>query len=354
MAGAKSGAEKFYSIHPHLRRRWGKVGRKMGFDAKSVPALSRWRGQLRRRLKELLGYNTMQRAPLRPKIVDEIQCDGYTRQKVHIQTEPGVIMPMYVLIPDAASPPYSAVLCPHGHCAGGKIAVAGVRDNPEISQLIDEFNYDYGVQFARAGYIAFCPDARGFGERREESQRDNLIMSSCTEINNMAIPLGQTVTGMWTWDLHRLIDYVQGRRDCRKGGVGCAGLSGGGLQTLYASALDERIRCAVISGYFYGVLESLVDLYINCSCNYVPHLWEYVDMGDIGALIAPRPLLIETGTKDELNGASGVKNVKSQLRIARKAYRILGAGSRLAHDVFEAGHQWHGTEAIPWMKKWLV
>ncbi|MDK1032459.1 MAG: alpha/beta hydrolase family protein, partial [Planctomycetia bacterium] len=322
MAKAKGAPEKLYSMQPHLRRRWGKVGRKMALEAKDAPALRTWRGRLRRRLKELLGYNTMQRAPLRPKIVEEIQCDGYIRQKVHIQTEPGVIMPMYVLIPGADSPPYAPVLCPHGHCAGGKIAVAGVRDNPEISQLIDDFNYDYGVQYARAGFIAFCPDARGFGERREESQRGDLIMSSCREINNMAIPLGQTVTGMWTWDLHRLIDYVGTRKDCRDGGVGCAGLSGGGLQTLYASALDERIKCAVVSGYFYGVLESLVDMYINCSCNYVPHLWECIDMGDIGALIAPRPLLIETGTEDELNGTSGVRNVKSQLRITRKAYRI--------------------------------
>ena len=40
----------------------------------------------------------------------------------------------------------------------------------------------------------------------------------------------------------------------------------------------------------------------NCSCNYVPHLFEHVDMGDVGALIAPRPLLVETGTHDDLNG----------------------------------------------------
>jgi hypothetical protein len=85
----------------------------------------------------------------------------------------------------------------------------------------------------------------------------------------------------------------------------------------------------------------------------VPHLYETADMGDLGALIAPRPLLIETGSRDPLNGPGGVANVTSQVRITRKAYRLLGVPGRLAHDVFEGEHLWHGTEAIPWMQRWL-
>jgi hypothetical protein len=63
------------------------------------------------------------------------------------------------------------------------------------------------------------------------------------------------------------------------------------------TALYYRIKAAVISGYFYGYKQSLLEMPDNCSCNYVPHLWEKVDMGDMGALIAPRTLLIETGMK---------------------------------------------------------
>ena len=76
-------------------------------------------------------------------------------------------------------------------------------------------------------------------------------------------------------------------------------------------------------------------------------------MGDIGALIAPRPLLIETGTKDELNGDGGVANVTSQVEITGKAYRLLCAEGAIYHDVFEGEHQWHGKYAIPWLKKHL-
>lgn len=76
-------------------------------------------------------------------------------------------------------------------------------------------------------------------------------------------------------------------------------------------------------------------------------------MGDIAALIAPRPLLVETGTRDELNGASGVDNVLSQIHIIRKAYHLLGSEDLLKHDIFEGEHRWNGVEAIPWMQHHL-
>lgn len=340
----------------YLERRWDSTGRKLAFSAKTKEEWQVWRQETVGKLKELTGYVTMQKSPLNPKITEEVDCGDYVRQRVELQTEPEVIMPVYVLIPKNTKPPYPPVVNPHGHGSGGKYSPAGRRDIPAIAKAIKQYNYDYGVQYARAGFISFCPDARGFGERQEDivKKQGNILTQSCLYINQMAYPLGQTVTGMWTWDLHRLLDYVETREDCRKGKIGCAGLSGGGLQTLWASALDERIGCAVISGYMYGYKESLLDMHGNCSCNYVPHLWENVDMGDIGALIAPRPVLVETGTRDPLNGASGLANVKSQIEIIRNAFRLLSAEDKVKHDIFEGEHLWHGVEAIPWMKKWIV
>lgn len=343
-----------YQTHPYLRTRWDKVGRRLALRANTVAEWKAWRARTLRKLKSLTGYDTMERCPLKPKVTETIDCADHTRERVEIETEQGVIMTLYVLVPKKGKAPYPAVLAPHGHSSGGKYSPAGRRDIPEIAKQIEVYNYDYGVQLCRAGFIVFCPDARGFGERQEEYAKANLLSSSCQFINNMAYPLGQTVTGMWAWDLHRLTDYVITRPDADAKRLGCAGLSGGGLQTLWASAFDARIRCAVISGYLYGYKGSLLDLHANCSCNYVPHLYEYVDMGDVAALIAPRPLLIETGDKDPLNGASGVRNVTSQVAIIRRAYRLLGAEDHLYHDIFPGEHRWNGVHAIPWMKRWVV
>ena len=349
-----TGMDRSYKTHPYMQKRWAQVGRKLAFACNDRAEAAGWRAKTRRKLKQLTGYNTMLPADLEPKISEEVVFDDYVRQRVEIQTEPGVVMPLYVIIPRNLPGPFPAVLAPHGHGSGGKMSVAGCREIPEVADRIDFYNKDYGVQFARAGFIAFCPDARGFGERQEKAAESSILNSSCQYINNMGIPLGQTVTGMWAWDMHRLIDYVQSRGDCIPDRIGSAGLSGGGLQTMWASALDNRIRCAVISGYLYGYKESLLDRHTNCSCNYVPHLYEYVDMGDIAALIAPRPLLVETGTEDAHNGASGLANVRSQVRTIRKAYRLLETGRMVKHHVFEGPHRWNGAEAIPWMKRHLV
>ncbi|NLD44817.1 MAG: hypothetical protein GX657_15145 [Chloroflexi bacterium] len=339
---------------PYLRERWARVGRKQAFTATRVADWEIWREETRTVLRQISGYDTMIRTAPNPQVTGEEDMGSYVRQRVEITTEPGVIMTLYALLPKGGQAPYPVVIAPHGHGSGGKYAVAGVRLNPDLERTIDQHNYDYGVQFVREGFAVFCPDARGFGERQERASQGNLLASSCLWINNMAIPLGQTVTGMWTWDLHRLIDYVETRPDCDAARLGIAGLSGGGLQTLWASALDERVRCAVISGFMYGYKESLLDGHQNCACNYVPHLYETVDMGDIAALIAPRPLLIETGNRDGLNGASGLANVTSQLDIIRRAYALLGRPDAIYHDIFDGEHRWNGVQAIPWMKRHLI
>jgi dienelactone hydrolase len=346
----------YFTAQEYLERRFDREKGKLAFRAKTVEEWRSWHRRLENKLKALTGYDTMRTCPLLPRVTERVEKGTYIRERVEIQTEPGIIMPIYVLIPkERRSEKMPVVIAPHGHDSGGKITVAGCVEIQGVAERVKNYNYDYGVQFVREGFVVFCPDARGFGERREWTGQgeDKLFSSTCLQLNQMAYPLGQTVAGMWAWDISRLIDYVQSRKDCNPKKIGCAGLSGGGLQTLWAAALDRRISCAVISGYFYGYKESLLKLSNNCSCNYIPHLWEYVDMGDIAALIAPRPLLIETGTRDPLNGESGLKNVKSQYRIVKKAYALLNAKDRLAHDIFEGEHMWHGAKAIPWMKRWL-
>ncbi len=346
-----------YPALPALLARFDRASRGMGLRAQEPAELAAWQSDLRARLWAIIGLDTMRACPLDPQLDASEQRDGYTETRVVIAVEPDVRMPLYVLTPGDLRPGQRrpVILAPHGHSSAGKAAVVGHADTPELAQTIAQHNYAYGVQLVRAGYVVLCPDARGFGERREPVMMHDgdMLGSSCQVLNHMALPLGQTVTGMWTWDLMRLIDYAATRDDCDATQIGCAGLSGGGAQTLWLAALDERVRCAVVSGYFYGYKDSLLRLSTNCSCNYVPGLWQLADMGDIGALLAPRPLLVETGSADGLNGERGVLNVTEQLDITRQAYRLLGAEDRLAHSVFEGGHSWDGAAALPWLARWL-
>lgn len=350
-------SSKFYTAEPYFLKRFTDVGQKHKLVAKNLGEFMIWKNELRTKLRSLIGLNSMQNCDPNPMKIETIQMDGYTREKYTIQTEPGVIMPFYVLVPDGLKQGEKrpAVVAPHGHGSGGKMAVAGVTEGiPAMEETIKQHNYAYGISFVKAGFVVFCPDARGFGERREKYWQEEKYIgsSSCEYLNDMAMPLGQCVTGMWTWDLMRLIDYIQTRGEVDAERIGCAGLSGGGLQSLWVSALDDRIKCVVISGYFYGYKQSILES-MCCSCNYVAGLYELVDIGDIGAMILPRPILIETGDKDSLNGKDGLDNVLPQVNKLRMAASLFGKDNAVYHDVFPGEHRWNGVKALPWLKEHL-
>jgi len=326
------------------------------FKGTTSNELAEWQAESRELFKEILGFDTFEPCENRLFEISTEECEGYTRIKYVLQTEEKVYVPFFALIPSDIKPGEKrpAVICPQGHFKRAKESVAAVRHEKDVNIDIEEFRLNYGEDFVKMGYIAYCPDARGFGERAEKAgQGEGKWQCTCPQLNRMSIPLGRCAIGMSTWDLVKLCDYIQSRPDCDPNRIGCAGLSGGGLQTLYLAAVDSRISCACTSGYFYGAMEALLEMNENCDCNYVPNLWKHFDMCDIVSLIAPRPLIIETGEKDSLNGKSGMGNVLSQFDITKRTYEIAGQVDKLAHTSFDGGHRWDGSAVYPFFEKFL-
>ncbi|HIU75341.1 MAG TPA: hypothetical protein IAC62_05635 [Candidatus Pelethocola excrementipullorum] len=346
---------KYYTTQEHFESIYNKIQRSHVFKARSQDEFYSWSQGLREELHKLIGTQQMKRCPANPRVIEEIQCSGYIRKKLLINTEEDIVMPFYMLVPDnlKKGERRTALIACHGHSSNGKEAVAGVRAEKAVSDTINHFNYNYGEVFAQRGYVVFAPDARGFGERRERydqgKEDEKLLSSSCAYLNVMAISLGQTVMGMWLWDLMRLVDFALTDCDCVNGHVVCAGLSGGGMQSLWLAAMDSRIESCVISGYFYDYLQSLLINY-NCLCNYIPNLWKVADMGDIGALICPRMVFIQTGSQDSLNGRDGLRNVLTQVEKVRMALELFGKEKNLFHDIFEGEHKWNGDYVYQWVE----
>lgn len=339
--------ETYYTTLRAMQERFEEEERKNRFRAENVEEYLTWKRETRKLLTGLIGLPKMKTCELMPKLLETVGAEaGILREKVVIQVEPGIVMPMYILIPKKVRQgEIQCFMAMPGHQGAGKFSVAGCYDIPAAKACIDKFHYDYGMQLAREGFVVFCPDCRGFGERRElamqQEEEKSFINGSCYQLSHMAEPLGMTMVGMNTWDIIRLLDYIQTRTEWNTEKVGCLGFSGGGMQTLWAAALDDRIGAAAISGYFYGYKEALLERNGNCNCNYVPHLWEHVDMGDIGALLAPRPVWVQSCQEDHLNGVRGIENVTEQLQIMRKAYKLYDATDKVLHEVCPGGHQWH-------------
>lgn len=346
---------KYYTCLEAIQRKFDKYARKDPVQIASRQMYEQWAQRARTNLSQLLGLDKMEECSLNPQLLENTEVEEkIRREKWLIQVEPGVYMPFYILYPFRDNQRYvgsktyekpACVIVPHGHQGGGKESIVGRREIPSIADAVEKYNYDYGLQLAKRGYVAICPDARGYGERREEAlQKDeetSYLTGACYHLSHMAEPLGMTVMGMLVWDLMRLVDYIYEREDFDLTTLGCIGFSGGGMQALYTSALDERIQKVIISGYMYGFKDSLLGRNGNCNCNYVPHLWEYYDCGDIGALIAPRSLIIQSCKEDHLNGDRGLDNVYEQLNIMESAYALFQAQANLRVDIQEGGHRWH-------------
>lgn len=351
----------YYEDEPALRDRLKREGRSAAFKGATPGDFEAWQIATRDRLFDLLGLSIMDRAPIEVRELDRVQiAGGIVRTHAMLQVERDVWMPFYLLEPQ--TPKFDAhgckrcYICPHGHQGAGAASVAGVTGVPAVDDAVRKFNYDYGLRLARMGYVTVCPDSRGWGSRRDwKGQGDDensYLRGTCLNQARMAEPLGLTVAGLNAWDNMRLIDYLETRGDIAMDDLGCFGFSGGGYMTLYLAALDPRVHKAFVSGYLYGVDDSLLHLNGNCSCNYTPGLWRLLDMGDIASLIAPRPLLVQSCEKDHLNGARGLANVDEQLAIVRDAYGLVGHADDLLHEVCPGGHHLgvaYLAEDIEWL-----
>lgn len=353
--------DTYYEDELAFRERLKREGRSAAFKGTTPEDFEAWQIATRVRLFDLLGLSIMDRVSIEARELDRVKiAGGIVRTHAMLQVERDVWMPFYLLEPQ--SPKLDArgrkccYICPHGHQGAGAASVAGVTGVPAVDDAVRKFNYDYGLRLARMGYVTVCPDARGWGYRRDwKGQGDDensFLRGTCLNQARMAEPLGLTVAGLNAWDNMRLIDYLEARGDIAMDDLGCFGFSGGGYMTLYLAVLDPRVCKTFVSGYLYGVDDSLLHLNGNCSCNYTPGLWRLLDMGDIASLIAPRPLLVQSCEEDHLNGSRGLKNVDEQLKIVRDAYKLLGRRDALRHEVCPGGHHLgvtHLVEDIEWL-----
>jgi hypothetical protein len=95
---------KYHTAMEYYGKRFDTVSRKMGLKAESADEYLLWKDKTRNELRSLIGLNSMRACPLNAcplnaVVTEKADVDGYHRGKVLIETEPGIIMPLYVLIP---------------------------------------------------------------------------------------------------------------------------------------------------------------------------------------------------------------------------------------------------------------
>ncbi len=165
---------------------------------------------------------------------------------------------------------------PHGIKLGEmRPAILKVHGHSDLGRLGSKY-ISVCTGLAKLGSIVLAVDAFGAGERRFKENPYHVDM------------IGDRLLGLLVYENMRAIDYLISRPNVDPDYIGYTGSSGGGNQTMYVAAFDERIKAAVpvvsVGTYLSYIGSS------NCVCETLIDGLTYAEEWEILGLVAPRAL----------------------------------------------------------------
>ena len=305
-------------------------------DYSSPQAFEKSAQRFRQAFCDSIGYPPPGDAPLPAATFNKIGEDGIgTYFRAMIPILPGVHAEGIYIVPKSLKENEKAPLVISMHGGGG---------SPEVALFRGGANYHDMVRGGvKRGYVVFAPQhlfsAEGFPKdvRNRTDERLRLIGTSLTAIEISKIT--------------RSLDVLLRRPEVDASRVAMVGLSYGGYYALVTPALDTRIKVSVCSCY-YGVQESRYErdeLSIPSDFKFKDRFTFFRD-SDIAALICPRALQIQAGSKDGVDHRDGGKPLAPR---SAAYYSKLGLADRFQHLIFDGGHEFHDDSAWEFVKKHL-
>ena len=276
------------------------------------------RGAIRKQLLKAWGGFPEKPCPLNPKRLGELQRDGYRIEKVVFQTMPDVWMTANAYVPDRPGK-LPAVLCVHGHWRGAK-------QDPNVAARC------HGL--AKLGFFVLAVDAFGAGERG--------LGKALGEYHGEMVaatlwPIGRPLSGLQVYENRRAVDYLLTRPEVDGARLGITGASGGGNQTMYAGAWDERFK-AVVPVCSVGNYQAYLGA-ACCMCEVVPGALEFTEEWGVLSLTAPRGLMVINATRDAFQFSVG--EAKKSLAFVEPVYRLHSQPESVRHTIFESPHAYN-------------
>lgn len=301
-------------------------------------AVSAWQEKARAKLREVLGL-PIDGGVENFRIEWTKEDDPFWDEiRFTFESEPGVDVPCHLVLPKAYEGKLPLAICLQGHGTGMHISLRRTK-YPGDEEDFDG-DRDFARQAVERGFAALALEQRAMGERGSKPDGS----PDCNHPAYQAILLGRTLIGERCHDVSRAIDVVEKHFPMIDMDRICVmGNSGGGTTTIYAAALDTRIAAAMPSCALCGYYASIGAMQ-HCPCNYIPGIMKHFDMGDLAAMIAPRPLVAVNGVTD---ASFPIDSAKEQVEIARPVYEAAGAGDKLRHVIGPEGHRFYEPQAWP-------
>jgi len=342
-----------------------------------------WKNIAKKRLAERLAIPGLGADP-EVKINQTYNYDGLHIEELTWQLPYGRATEAILLKPAGATGKLPGILAFHDHGGNkyfGTRKITKVSDNQH--PLMAEHQKDYyegrawANEIAKKGYVVLVSDAFPFASRRvmlqdvPEHLRQGLNDSdpekpeNIKAYNNWAgehehimakslFSAGTTWPGVFLAEDRIALNILSKRKDVDGSRLGCAGLSGGGMRTVFTAGSDSRIKCAVCVGFMTTWRDFLLNKsFTHTWMTYVPLLPNELDFPEILGLRVPLPALVLNDNDDDLYTLPEMKRADS---ILKEIYAKAGAADRYKCSFYPGPHKFDAAmqaEAFGWFDRWL-
>ena len=353
----------FNAVTEHMK----KLEYPMSFLADRHTDVEKWRTEARAEVAKLMPYNPPE-IPLDTKTHDEYVKDGLIYQHISYAQPYGPRTEGILMRPENMSGKLPGFIGLHDHGGFkyyGKEKITSPKNFPEI--MIDyQANYyggrAWGAELARRGYIVFVPDVFLWGSRKilpEELpswylyqyqeglnhpvDSDEYIAAYNQYASNAEHDIAKTFTeagmtwgGITVYDDMRAVDFLLTQPDVDASNIGCCGLSGGGLRTVFLAAMDDRIKCSCCVGFMSTLYEFLYKVYTHTWMMYIPGLANLMDFTDLYSLHGAKPTMALYDADDQLYTPKGQEDADNRLR---EIYTKMGVPELYSGHFFPGPHK---------------
>lgn len=260
------------------------------------------------------------KTPLNSKITGAVQEDGYSIEKVIYQSMPHFYVTGCFFIPDGIKGKKPAVLFMSGH------EKEAFRVNAYQTMIL---------QLVKEGFIVFAIDPISEGDRVQlyDTATNASIAGGSTPtmehnyLGRQCLVSGVSLARYFIWDGIRGIDYLLTRKEVDPSRIGITGQSGGGTQTAYIFAFDERIKAAASVNYITSsrrLLESIGPQ--DAEQNFYHGISSGITFADLLEVRAPAPFLVGAGTRDFFS----IQGTRETYKEVKRAYKAFGESNNIS------------------------
>ncbi len=267
--------------------------------------------EVREKLYDIVGPFP-ERTPLRPRITGTLDRPEFTVEKIIYESQPEFYVTAALFLPKNTDLPAPAIIYASGHTANG------YRADAYQNKIIN---------LVKKGFVVFAFDPVGQGERLEyldEETGTSIVGGATNEHSYVGAQTFLTKSSLaryMIWDGIRAVDYLLTRSEVDPERIGITGRSGGGTQSSYVAAFDDRIYASAPENY----ITSLGYLFNSrgpqdAEQNFYHGIFNGIDHADLLLARAPKPSLLIATTRDFFS----IQGARETFADVKRGYSALG------------------------------